>query len=104
MTYMDDLLTAMIIAGIGLSIAYLRAEFVSRRARNTKERKKAIVQRELHANRLRPKAIDVPVAASRNHQPFLSKQSALCAPAEWASNVYSRKSADVGIARYRELA
>ena len=26
------------------------------------------------------------------HQPFLSKQSALCAPAEWASTVYSRKS------------
>ena len=87
---MDDLLTAMIIAGIGLSIAYLRAEFVSRRARNIKERKKAIVQCEVHADRLRPKAIDVPVAALRNHQPFLSKQSALCAPAEWASTVYSR--------------
>ncbi len=73
---MDNFLTAMIIAGIGLSITYLRAEFVSRRARNTKERKKAIVQRELHANRLRPKAIDVPVAALRIHQHFLSKESA----------------------------
>jgi hypothetical protein len=76
MTYMDDLLTAMIIAGIGLSIAYLRAELVLKCGRKVKERKKAIVQRELHANSLGPKAIDVPVAALRIHQHFLSKESA----------------------------
>jgi hypothetical protein len=104
MTYMDDLLTAMIIAGIGLSIAYLRAEFVLRRGRKVKEREKAIVQHELHTNRLRLEQRHVPVTALRIHQPFLSKQSALCAPAEWASSVYSRKSADVGIAQHRELA
>jgi 6-phosphogluconolactonase len=50
---MDDLLTAMTIAGIGLSIAYLRAEFVLRRECKVKERKKGVVQRELHANGLR---------------------------------------------------
>jgi hypothetical protein len=75
MTHMDDLLITIIVAGIGLSIAYLRAEHVSRRGRKVKERKKAIAQRELHANRLRPKQIDVPVAALRNHQHFLSKKS-----------------------------
>lgn len=73
---MDDLLTAMIIVGIGLSIAYLRAEFVLRRGRKVKEREKAIVQCELHANRLTLKQIDVPVAALRNNQHFLSKESA----------------------------
>ena len=50
---MDDLLITIIIAGIALSIAYLRAEFASHRGRKVKERKKAIVQRELPANRLK---------------------------------------------------
>jgi hypothetical protein len=50
---MDDLLIWIIIAGIGLSMAYLRAEYASRRGHNVKEREKAIVQHELHTNRLR---------------------------------------------------
>jgi hypothetical protein len=44
----DDLLIALIIAGIGLSIAHWRAEYVSHRRRRLKERKKTIVQRESH--------------------------------------------------------
>jgi len=58
---MDDLLITIIIAGIGLSIAYMRAELVSRRGRKVQERKKAIVQREWHANRLRLEQKRVPV-------------------------------------------
>jgi hypothetical protein len=57
-----------------LSIAYLRAEFVARRGRRVKERKKVIVQRELDANRLRLGQKHVPVTALRNHQDFVSKQ------------------------------
>jgi hypothetical protein len=101
---MDDLLVWMIIVGIVLSIAYLRAEYLSRRGCKVKERKKAIVQHELHTNGLRLEQKYVPVTASRNHQHFLSKESALRAPAEWPSALYSRKSTDVGIAQYRELA
>jgi len=101
---MDDLLIAIIVAGIALSIAYLRAEFVSRRGRKVRERKKAIVQRELHANRARLGQKHVPITTLGNHQYFLSKESAIVAPAESPSTVYSRKSADVGIAQYRELA
>jgi len=101
---MDDLLITIIIAGIALSIAYLRAEFVSRRGRKVRERKKAIVQRELHANRVRLGQKHVPLTTLGNHQHFLSKESAICPLAESPSTVYSRKSADVGIAQYRELA
>jgi len=75
MTHMDDLLVAMTIAGMGLSIAFLRAEYGSRRLCNVKERKKAIVERELHANRLRVAQKHLPVTALRNHQHFLSKES-----------------------------
>jgi hypothetical protein len=83
----DHCLFAMIIAGIGLAVTDPKAAL-----------------RELHANRLQPKQIDLAAAALRNHQPFLSKASALCAPAEWLFTVYSRESAEVGIARHRELA
>jgi hypothetical protein len=100
----DELLLMIIIAGIGLAVAYLRAEYVLHRGFKAAEHEKLSVQRELHVNRLTRTQNEVPVAALRNHQPFLSKESAICAPAEWASSVNSRKSADVGIARYRELA
>ena len=89
---LDDLLIAIIIAGMGLTVAYLRAEYVLHRGSKAAEHKKLIVQRELHANRLRPKQMDVPVAAIRNHQHFLSKESPTCAPAESPSTVNSRKS------------
>jgi hypothetical protein len=99
-----DYLFAIIIAGIGLTLAYLRAEYVLNRGLKAAEQEKLSVKHELHANRLKPKKIDLPVAALRNHQPFISKESAICAPAEWPATVYSRKSADEGIARHRELA
>lgn len=51
----DDLFIAIIIAGIGLTVAYLRAEYIFHRGFKAAEHKKLIVQRELHANRLRPK-------------------------------------------------
>jgi len=50
MAHTDDLLVTIIVAGIGLSIAYLRAEFVARCGSNVKERKKAIVYRKALAN------------------------------------------------------
>jgi hypothetical protein len=102
---MDDLLIAIIVAGIGLSIAYLRAETNSRRRRKVKGRKKTIVQHELRVNRLSLGQKHLPLTALRNHQHFLSKESALCPLAESPSTVYSRKSeSDIGIARHRELA
>jgi hypothetical protein len=101
---LDDLLFAIIVAGIGLSGAYLKAEYVLNRYFKTAEHKKLIALRELHTNRLKSRQINRPVAALRNHQPFISKESALCAPDEWLCTVYLRKSADVGIARHRELA
>lgn len=103
----DDLFIAIIMAAIGLTVEYLRAVYVLHRGFKAAKHKKLIVQRELHANRLRPKKIDAPVAALRNHQHFLSKESAIyvdSAPAEWLATVYSRESADVAIARHRELA
>jgi hypothetical protein len=48
----DDLLIAMIIAGFGLSGAYLRAVFVSWRRNQAAERKREISLRELYAHRL----------------------------------------------------
>jgi hypothetical protein len=49
----DDLLFVMIIAGIGLSLAYLRAEYASRRGHKVKDPEKATLQHELHTNGLR---------------------------------------------------
>jgi hypothetical protein len=100
----DEFLLMIIVAGMGLTVAYLRAEYVLHRRFKAAERERLSVRHELHANRLQPKQIDVPVAALRNHQHCLSKESALCAPDELPPTVYSRKSADVGNARHRELA
>jgi hypothetical protein len=100
----DDSLFAMMIGGIGLAVTEPKAALVFRRIIKAAARSDDLCLRELHANRLQPKQIDVPLAALRNHQPFLSKESAPCAPDEWLFTVYSRKSADVGIARHREPA
>ena len=100
----DELLLMIIIAGMGLTVAYLRTEYVLYRGFKAAEQEKLSVEHELHANRLKTKQIDVPEAALRDHQHFLSKESAPCAPDEWLFTVYSRKSADVGIARHREPA
>ena len=100
----DDCLFVTNVAGMALAVAYLRAEYVLHRRFKAAEHKKWIVQHESLAKRLRLKQIDVPVVPLRNHQPFLSKESARCAPAELPSTVYSRKSTDIGMARHRELA
>jgi hypothetical protein len=53
MAHMDDLLITIIVAGIGLSIAYLRAELVVRQEFKAAERKKEFALRELHIRRPR---------------------------------------------------
>ena len=50
----DDLLIGTIIAGVGLSGTYLRAEFVLHLRFKAAERRKELVWREVHANRARP--------------------------------------------------
>ena len=49
---LDDLLMAIIMAGIGLSLAYLRAEYVFNRRSKAVARRDELILRELHANRL----------------------------------------------------
>jgi hypothetical protein len=49
----DDCLFATIIAGIGLSGAYLRAVLVLHRRTTALQRAKELVQREVHAERVR---------------------------------------------------
>jgi hypothetical protein len=53
MTHMDDLLITIIVVGIGLSIAYLRAELVWRQEFKATERKRKLALRELHITRPR---------------------------------------------------
>jgi hypothetical protein len=47
----DDLLFAIILAGLGLSGAYLRAELLSHRRMTKLQRTRELVQLELHAKR-----------------------------------------------------
>ena len=49
----DDLFFAIILAGIGLSGAYLRAELVLHRRTIAVQRAREFVQREVHAKRVR---------------------------------------------------
>jgi hypothetical protein len=49
----DDLLIAIIIAGLGLSGAYLKAEYLSWRRYNAAQRKQQASLRAWHINRLR---------------------------------------------------
>jgi hypothetical protein len=100
----DEFVLMIIVAGMGLTVAYLRAEYVLHRRFKAAEKEKLSVKHELYANRLKPKQIDVPVATLRNHQPFLGKGSALCTPAGSPSTEYSNKSTEIGTARHRELA
>jgi hypothetical protein len=50
---MDDLLITIIVAGIGLSGAYLRAELVLHRRTTALQRARELVQREVRAKRVR---------------------------------------------------
>jgi hypothetical protein len=56
----DDLLIAMIIAGFGLSGIYFRAVFILWRKNQAAERKKEIILRKLHSDRLRGDENDAP--------------------------------------------
>jgi len=49
---MDDLLIAIIIAGIGLSGAYLRAELLLHRRMTAIQRRRELAEFELHAMRV----------------------------------------------------
>ena len=75
---LDDVLFAIILAGIGLSGAYLHAELIAHRRVTAVERRRELVQRELHSARVaRPYA---PFAArtqpDRQRVGFLSMRSA----------------------------
>jgi hypothetical protein len=63
----DDLLFAIILAGIGLSGAYLRAELASHRRATALQRARELVQREVHAKRVRlgPNKMPQPVPSMR---------------------------------------
>jgi hypothetical protein len=60
----DDLLIAIIIAGFGLSGAYIRAEYLSWRRYHAAERKRETSLRELHASRLSCEKTDPPVPSN----------------------------------------
>jgi hypothetical protein len=49
---MDNLLIAIIIAGLGLSGAYLRAELLLHRRLTALQRARELLQREVHAKRV----------------------------------------------------
>ncbi|MGO9948140.1 MAG: hypothetical protein ACLPWG_14970 [Steroidobacteraceae bacterium] len=57
---MNDLLIAIIIAGIGLSVAYLRAELLLHRRLTAVQRRREVLQRELHIKKVRSEQNDMP--------------------------------------------
>jgi len=59
----DDLLIAIIIAGFGLSGAYMRAAYVSWRRNHAAERKREVSLHELHSDRLWRDEQDTPIDA-----------------------------------------
>lgn len=63
----DDLLLVMILAGIGVSVAYLRAELLLYRRFKAAERRREPLQRELHIKRVRPAQMDMP-SRPRTHR------------------------------------
>jgi hypothetical protein len=62
---MDNLLIAITIAGLGLSVVYIRSEYLFGRKRKAYERQKAMIQRELHATRLKKSESDIGIARHR---------------------------------------
>jgi hypothetical protein len=62
---MDDLLITIIVAGIGLSGAYLRAELVLHRRTTALQRARELAQREVHSKRVRlgPNKMPQPVTS-----------------------------------------
>jgi len=97
----DGCLLMIIVAGMGLTVAYLRAEYVLHRGFKADEQEKLSLRHELAANRLKPRQMDAPVAALRIHQRCLGKRSRFARRADRDRPVYSRTSTDIGIARRR---
>jgi len=103
----DEFLLLIIVAGMRLTVAYLRAEYVLHRRGKAAEHEKLSVQHELHANKLRAKRIDEPAVTLRIHRHFISQESALCvdlSAGQMASYRVFEKSAEEGTARFRALA
>jgi hypothetical protein len=59
----DDFLLAMIIAGLGLAGAYLRAEYALHLRSKTAERSKKRARHDLHAARVRLEQYEIPIQA-----------------------------------------
>jgi len=57
---LDDLLMAIIIAGLGLSGAYLRAELLVHRKFRAADRRAELALHEVRINRVRPEQHDMP--------------------------------------------
>jgi hypothetical protein len=60
----DDLLIGTIVAGVGLSGAYLRAEFVLHLRFKAAERRQELASHEVHVNRARPEQGKACIAGS----------------------------------------
>jgi hypothetical protein len=69
---MDDLLISINIAGIGLSIVYLRAELLLHRNGKAAELKGQLALREAHIKRIRLKENDVAWQPRTNPSPIQS--------------------------------
>jgi len=83
----EDLLMAIIIAGVGLSGAYLRAEHLSWRRENDAERQRQASLRERHFNRLLVKEEDSPEGYLRLTDPATRKPATLASPGKISSAV-----------------
>jgi hypothetical protein len=105
---LDDLFIAIIIAGMGLSVEYLRAEYVLHRGFKAAEYKRLIVQRELHADWLKTAQKVSSVATIQLHKYFFKDKSGDrvdSAEAESPSAVCSRaQKSGRAISLRRELA
>ena len=72
---LDDLLIAIIIIGIGLSGAYLKAEYELQVRLRTKERSTGIVLHAVHASRVRMEQNGMPVHVRIARAPMQSPLS-----------------------------
>lgn len=72
---LDDLLIAIIIIGIGLSAAYLKAEYDAHVRRRTAERRTGIVLPDVHASRVRMEQNGMPVHVQIARAPMQSPLS-----------------------------
>src|ERR1700690_4111113 len=74
----DYLLFAIILAGIGLSAVYLRAELLLHRKLNVLRRSRELVQREFHAKRVGLRQTDLPRQPYRVPASIQARPSASC--------------------------